>query len=687
MHERGEETSAVSRPTIATATAAGDGGDDNSNTRILDDIRSETKALSHARRSCATRTLLRQLHPANRKTEATAVSPAGPPAGPVARTEPEKLRLPGPPSATGIAKTELASTVCGSPPASPNQNTQLAQPPGLMWRHGVVDSLTPRGTFALPQQRDGILGNSRAGGSPGMRRSDPVGWLNRQRGQLERSLAVLDSERRGHDGLDRTIEMHSPGTRGEHLFVSQDDVCGPGLQALRDKIALFRGHKNELEAKLLVSTTELDVAQASLFLERSRRAGAHAQISQLAEEKQRAESERSEELGNLLAIIGPLQDLLISVNDSHAAQTMEFAAFVKEVKEQTNEAAQLLVGVQQVLADHMTAVLETNLEHSEMRGEVAEHCSSLRRRAREASRKALDEVQRCAELEIASTRGRQQTLRLEALKAKVLSDRSNWDSEYAQLRIDLAHEQKRLASKREEYKDTLTMENLRALKFSEEVERQAADGEARKIARQQRAMLRHLDRGIADEFFRACQLGNWLTKVRLGKRKKEWRFAKVFDSEKELRWSRSDKLRSRGTTVLDLEEVLQIDYGQNARGHYLYSDIPAWLCFSLYTTRRTYDFICPDEDVARIFIVSISRLISCTLGALPTRRLFICAMAWIKIDDYCSRNASTRGLMFLEAIRKVRQPSSEIAARLDVYAPPLPARSRSFRRSEILSTL
>merc|ERR1711974_539513 len=79
------------------------------------------------------------------------------------------------------------------------------------------------------------------------------------------------------------------------------------------------------------------------------------------------------------------------------------------------------------------------------------------------------------------------------------------------------------------------------------------------------------------------------------------------------------------------------------------SDEPPWQCFTLYTIKCPYDFICPSEETARCFVLSISRMCHWAAGAMPTRHAFETAKAWCKLQERGYRERKTLRRLFLDA--------------------------------------
>ena len=93
----------------------------------------------------------------------------------------------------------------------------------------------------------------------------------------------------------------------------------------------------------------------------------------------------------------------------------------------------------------------------------------------------------------------------------------------------------------------------------------------------------------------------------------------------------------------------------------LHAVLRPWLCFSIYTHERSYDFIVPDghddEYTAQIFILALSALCRNATGALTSRRKYIVKRALMKIDESCKWKGTTRGQLLWAALEKTAQQS------------------------------
>lgn len=107
-------------------------------------------------------------------------------------------------------------------------------------------------------------------------------------------------------------------------------------------------------------------------------------------------------------------------------------------------------------------------------------------------------------------------------------------------------------------------------------------------------------------------------------------------------------------TALELKDVIRIEYGRSSRAWVCHSQAYPWLCFSLYTTDRSFDFICPDEWALQCFVLVISRLCHGVNGAVGSRRKLQCLKGWCKVEDTCIKKKQTLARALLEKLKECR---------------------------------
>jgi hypothetical protein len=105
-------------------------------------------------------------------------------------------------------------------------------------------------------------------------------------------------------------------------------------------------------------------------------------------------------------------------------------------------------------------------------------------------------------------------------------------------------------------------------------------------------------------------------------------------------------------TKLDLYNVTHIEYGSMSRACVVHKDVKPWHSISVYTDRRSYDFVCPDDDTTRCFVLVLSRLCNWATGVVRSRHAFECRKGWCKIHEHCFAGRQTLSRAFLHACSK-----------------------------------
>jgi len=271
---------------------------------------------------------------------------------------------------------------------------------------------------------------------------------------------------------------------------------------------------------------------------------------------------------------------------------------------------------------------------------------------------------------------------IDGLRCEVAMLREEWmehtcaqareQEEWRQQEWSLLAGQEELARSGESLKERCTME--RDWRREVEVELAARDQvlqkrNARRLGRLARdpslVRLEHaLSRNIARELH-ALHLGATLVKVH-SKGKRDQRHVVVSAEHMTLRWGKDGTLRGSGPTTLDLYEVFQIHYGAMTRASLLHPDLPPWRCFSLVTTKRSFDFCCPDEATVQTFVLGLSRLCPWASGALQTRGSVVAAMGWCKVRHTCLTRQIPLSRLFREAVAQVAEQRLGCARKLDL---------------------
>jgi hypothetical protein len=150
-----------------------------------------------------------------------------------------------------------------------------------------------------------------------------------------------------------------------------------------------------------------------------------------------------------------------------------------------------------------------------------------------------------------------------------------------------------------------------------------------------------------------------LKKINAAGKKKELRRVVVSDEKMQLQWGKPNAKKMQ--SYVNLSEVGLIGYGFASRacwGRFQGEHLP-WLCFSLYTAERSYDFVCTSEGQTQMFVVALSRLCSRLCGwplpgSFANAGQFHLASGWCKIMERCRGQRRTLCAVVLNAARLAR---------------------------------
>lgn len=332
-----------------------------------------------------------------------------------------------------------------------------------------------------------------------------------------------------------------------------------------------------------------------------------------------------------------MQQALNTLQGHFAAQTSEFNNFISRVKEEQAHATdQLLMARKEIdLQDQVIEALRLDFGHLQDAHERSQeswsqHLSSevegWKRRA--AALEAQHEAHAMAQHD--------------ALQRDKHCLQECLDEERARSRQVLEEERARSRQVLEEQK---AREMVQLEKNARRLRRLTQD---RVLTGLKKALSLNIARDMKE-----LERGVVLEKVHEGNCKREPRFVAVAPEAMTLKWGKDLQLMSRNHSRLDLYEVIRIHYGKMARACVLHPSLAPWLCFSVYTPRRSFDFCCPDEAVVRRFVLGISRLCDWASGAITSRSRFMATMGWCKLEDHCFRRHMPLSRLFLEAIRRI----------------------------------
>ncbi|CAK9061175.1 unnamed protein product [Durusdinium trenchii] len=166
-------------------------------------------------------------------------------------------------------------------------------------------------------------------------------------------------------------------------------------------------------------------------------------------------------------------------------------------------------------------------------------------------------------------------------------------------------------------------------------------------------LLRKLQRNVAREI-RDAQQGFVIKKVTEKHGKTEADGGGVCPNTCVLKWCHVEESFGPTSKSVDLQTVQRLDFGPSARAAKLFPEVMPWLCFSVITGERSYDFIGSNESSTRCFVLCISRLCEKFAGGtFRTRHDFEVAKGWCKLKTGCQRRGRTLLQEFLTSVQHV----------------------------------
>jgi len=527
-----------------------------------------------------------------------------------------------PPSAArspwGASSPSLSGWAAAQPPA--------AQPPALPELLQDVNGLSLKLSEAqqtvqlLKVERDGL--QKRVNALEGL--EGEVANLKQHLADEARNREILQEERQGASAevayLKRSLASE---TKDRHDLEEKLCQASAEIADLKRCLADEVQDRQVLDERLREASAELvDLKRHLVFESRDREVveqrlrQARAELEKVHEMEQ-STSEDTLRAEVLLNVLRPLHDAYTSLREGFGVQTKEFEFFISRTREQHGEAEQQLSVARQEIGRQAETITRLTDELLELRLAYAEGCYEWQERVEEEAHKA------------------------EAMTTQMVERCKGWQQE------------------RKVLQDRLKDEVVQRRGCEEEVSRRDRAQDERNARRLRRltrdpAVLRlekALERNVAREVH-GIHAGALLDKVHESNCKRERRLVVASADEMVLRWSKDLQRLGRSHTRLDLYEVIRIHYGSMARPCILYHDVPSWLCFSLYTPRRSYDFCCPDEATVQRFVLGLSRLCDWASGAVPTRSRFVVIKGWCKLEHHCFQHEVSLAQLFREAIAR-----------------------------------
>ncbi|CAD7970091.1 unnamed protein product [Amoebophrya sp. A25] len=371
-----------------------------------------------------------------------------------------------------------------------------------------------------------------------------------------------------------------------------------------------RAAKQNLETRLQEAQIELDVMQSSLKLARRE---AEMRVQQ-TENLEKATKEKNELIRHLSELIDPLRSVFLKLQRAYAQQTKEYATFVSEVEDKHS----LGTGSLRVVKDEIS-VLETVVEH--LRNELVETKGAMSMSTADLNARLAEEREK----------GSMQNLEIEKLKR---------EAEEENKRVEQTLEEKR--------------NELEALKRTMNRIHDRHEG----VPRNPR------DVNFAREVKTAANDGIVIDKISEKDGKQPGKTVFIDVSKAVLKYRRG--FPRGGFTEVNLKEVMHMEWGEQSRayavgskGNKMYKMLKPWLCFSLYTKERSWDFVVPDNDKSEpVLQTCLFALAAVFLGQnvggnmIKTRGQFVWRKAMMKVDESSKLRGLTRQALVQEALLK-----------------------------------
>jgi len=430
----------------------------------------------------------------------------------------------------------------------------------------------------------------------------------------KQNAAAMDALRQAQQASQqRVLERDS-------YFLTVEELEN-NFQRLQEKYTLAEGTlqnanetKKNLEDRLHESALELDVMCASLKLAR-REAETH--VLRL-EGMERASKEKHELIAHLKEMIEPLQSTFMKMQQSYAQQTKEYSAFVEEVHTRQKDAHDSLETAKNEILVLETVTERLRTELVQMKAEFAKNHSSLQE-----------------QLEAEKEGRTQQQQELDLVRAE-------WEKERQATDLLISEKREQLTSLK------TTLNNM----------------SERRTGKPKNAK----DTNFAKEVTLG-KLGVTMEKIGSAKAKDETKSTKVVTidvSTGTMSYKKSSGMFGGGTTSVALTDVIHFEWGLSSRayvvaskkGLYKPGSLKPWLCISIYTKDRSFDFIVVDdkaqtgEEALRTVVLSLSAACVNCSGMMKTRGQFILKKAMMKIDDQCRWKNVTRGALVYAALEK-----------------------------------
>merc|ERR1712194_544059 len=128
---------------------------------------------------------------------------------------------------------------------------------------------------------------------------------------------------------------------------------------------------------------------------------------------------------------------------------------------------------------------------------------------------------------------------------------------------------------------------------------------------------------------------------------------------RQLQWKRN--WPRKGNCFIELTEVINVAWGRNSRAYVVgikkvQQLLKPWLCFSIYTKDRSFDFIIPDgpreDKIVQSVVLALAAMCHNAGGVVQSRGGFVIRKALMKIDETCRWQGMTRVQYIRKALEK-----------------------------------
>jgi len=374
-------------------------------------------------------------------------------------------------------------------------------------------------------------------------------------------------------------------------------------ERLESLLNMTQHEKNAMEGRLHNASSELGVVGASLQMAQEQGSDSQRHAEEVAAQAERLSSGKDETIAALIDIIQPLRDQLHGLQESFVKQTREYGQFVQKVRQKQQNAVNEICVMGRSLSSQVQDVHELPQQLEEL--------VRISQGVELGQQRSMGELQR------------------------TYKD--------LQTEFDRVQEQSRVAA--DQHQRLLKDVDMRD---AEEASRQQMKTERFKYMN---------NPAITVQMRIACHEGVIVEKVNDKTNRKEYRKVIICQDTMRLKWVKHPFKFGKGESVVELDRVILIGFGCMTRASQLFPNLQPWHCFSVYTTERSYDFICRQTDETEAFVLSISRLCArlsgwAVPGSIQSHSRFLAATGWSKVENTCRKERKTLCAALMDAMQQ-----------------------------------